>query len=75
MSQPDSIPSVSVTRLPHVRSREEIRAAEEIAQRTRCEDFGDFKSVFQKIQRDLETGARKTVKFQENAEEIGRAHV
>lgn len=64
----ESAPENDITRLTHVRSREEIRAAEEIAQRTRCEDFGDFKPGFQKIQRDLETGARKTIKFQENAE-------
>lgn len=64
----ESAPENDINRLTHVRSREEIRAAEEIAQRTRCEDFGDFKPVFQKIQRELETGARKTIKFQENAE-------
>jgi hypothetical protein len=64
----DSSPENDITRLTHVRSREEIRAAEEIAQRTRCEDFEDFKPIFQKIQRDLETGARTTIKFQENAD-------
>lgn len=64
----DSSPENDITRLTHVRSREEIRAAEEIAQRTRCEDFEDFKPIFQKIQRDLETGARSTIKFQENAD-------
>ena len=64
----DSLPENDITRLTHVRSREEIRAAEEIAQRTRCEDFEDFKPIFQKIQRDLETGGRTTIKFQENAD-------
>jgi hypothetical protein len=64
----DSSPENDITRLTHVRSREEIRAAEEIAQRTRCEDFEDFKPIFQKIQRDLETGGRTTIKFQENAD-------
>jgi hypothetical protein len=57
-----------ITRLTHVRSREEIRTAEEIARRTRCEDFDEFKPVFQTVQRDIETGVRKTIKFQENAE-------
>lgn len=61
-------PEDDISRLTHVRSREEIRTAEEIARRTRCEDFDDFKPVFQTVQRDIETGVRKTVKFQENAE-------
>jgi hypothetical protein len=57
-----------ITQLKHVRSREEIRAAEEIAQRTPCPDFEVFQPIFKKVQADLETGARTTVKFQENAE-------
>ena len=35
-----------VTQLTHVRSRQEIKAAEEIAQRTLCEDFDNFKPIF-----------------------------
>jgi hypothetical protein len=57
-----------ITRLKHVRSRDEIRAAEEIAQRTPCADFEFFEPVFKKVQTDLGTGGRTTVKFQENAE-------
>jgi hypothetical protein len=57
-----------ITQLKHVRSREEIRAAEEIAQRTPCPDFEFFAPLFQKVQEDLATGGRTTVKFQENAE-------
>lgn len=64
----NSSPENDITRLTHVRSREEIRAAEEIAKRERCADFEDFKPIFQKIQRDLETGGRNTIKFQENAD-------
>lgn len=52
-----------VTKLVHVRSREEINAAEEIAQRTRCEDFDQFKPIFEKVQREIESGARTTVKY------------
>ncbi|MEX1115142.1 MAG: GIY-YIG nuclease family protein [Akkermansiaceae bacterium] len=59
-----------ITQLKHVRSREEIRAAEEIAQRTPCPDFECFAPVFKKVQADLESGGRTTVKFQENAEVI-----
>lgn len=57
-----------ITQLTHVRSREEIRAAEEVAQRTPCSDFEFFEPVFKKVQMDLESGGRTTVKFQENAE-------
>jgi hypothetical protein len=51
-----------------VRSRSEIKAAEEIAQRTPCEDFGEFKPVFDKVQSQLESGERQTLKYQDNAE-------
>ena len=57
-----------VTQLTHVRSRQEIKAAEEIAQRTPCQDFDDFKPIFDRVQHDLDIGARQTVKYQDNAE-------
>jgi T5orf172 domain len=57
-----------VTDLIHVRSREEIKAAEEIAQRNPCKDFNEFKPIFENVQRDLETGERRTVKYRDNAE-------
>lgn len=56
-----------VTQLTHVRSRQEIKAAEEIAQRTPCQDFDQFKPIFDKVQRDLETRTRQTIKYQDNA--------
>jgi T5orf172 domain len=56
-----------VTQLTHVRSRQEIKAAEEIAQRTPCQDFDQFKPIFDQVQRDLKTGARQTIKYQDNA--------
>ncbi|OKH17573.1 GIY-YIG nuclease family protein [[Limnothrix rosea] IAM M-220] len=56
-----------LTELKHVRSRQEIQAAEEIAKRTPCKDFKQFKPIFEEIQQDLNTGARKTVKYQDNA--------
>ena len=56
-----------VTRLVHVRSREEIKAAEEIAQRNPCGDFDEFKPVFEKVQNELKTRQRQTVKYGENA--------
>lgn len=57
-----------ITNLTHVRSREEINAAEEIAQRNPCRDFSEFKPLFKKTQTELESGERHTIKFQDNAE-------
>ena len=57
-----------LTRLTHVRSREKIRAAEEIAKRTSCPDFESFEPIFKSIQADIKSGGRTTVKFQEDAE-------
>jgi hypothetical protein len=57
-----------ITQLKHVRSREEIKAAEEIAQRDRCEDFETFRPLFENVQAELGTGLRQTLKFKDNAE-------
>ncbi len=64
----DAATKNDVTRLVHVKSRNEIKAAEEIAQRTPCQDFDAFKSIFEKVQRELETGKRQTLKYKDNAE-------
>ncbi|MGH9949897.1 MAG: GIY-YIG nuclease family protein, partial [Pyrinomonadaceae bacterium] len=55
-------------RLVHVRSREEIKAAEEIARRNRCEDFAEFKPFFDTVQSDLDVGVRQTLKYKDDAE-------
>jgi hypothetical protein len=57
-----------VTQLVHVRSRSEIKAAEEVAQRISCQDFDQFKPIFDKVQHQLESGKRQTLKYQDNAE-------
>lgn len=54
--------------LKHVKPREEKRAAEEIANRTRCEDFDRFKALFAQVKRDLDQGVRETREFQRSAE-------
>jgi len=64
----DAVPATDVTHLVHVRSREEIKAAEEIAQRNPCRDFDAFRPVFEKVQRDLQSGERKTLKYKDNAD-------
>jgi hypothetical protein len=63
----DAVLENDVTQLTHVRSRQEIKTAEEIAQRTACQDFDEFKPIFQQVQQDLETGVRQTLKYQDNA--------
>lgn len=64
----DSDEQDELTRLVHVRSREEIRAAEEIARRNRCEDFAKFAPIFERVQADLDMGIRQTLKYKDDAE-------
>ena len=47
-----------ITKLRHVKSREEIRAAEDVANRTPCADFETFKPLFAAVRKDLEAGIR-----------------
>ncbi len=56
-----------ITNLKHVRSHEKIRAAEEIANRTRCVDFDVFKPLFDGVRRDMETSIREARRFGEDA--------
>lgn len=60
-------PAADITRLRHVRSAEEKRAAEEVAARTRCADFAVFKPLFDQVQRDLDAGVRQTKPFVKDA--------
>jgi len=52
-----------ITVLRHVRSNVEKRAAEEVADRTRCADFEKFQPLFEQIERELKSGLRKTLRF------------
>lgn len=54
--------------LQHVPSAEERKAAEEIANREKCEDFGKFKPLFEEVQDELASGARETRPFELKAE-------
>lgn len=56
-----------ITQLRHVQTREERRAAEEIANRTQCEDFEKFKPLFGAVQNDIDAGIRSTVKIRKDA--------
>jgi hypothetical protein len=51
----------SITELRHVRKSADKRAAEEIANRSICEDFETFKPLFEQVQRELKSGVRKTL--------------
>lgn len=51
----------AITELRHVRTSSEKRAAEEIANRTVCEDFDSFKPLFERIQRELKSGIRQAL--------------
>jgi len=57
-----------VTYLKHVKPRAEIRAAEEIANRTPCKDFETFKPIFEAVQKELASGMRETQAFKDFAE-------
>lgn len=49
-----------ITVLRHVRTHAEKRAAEEIADRKRCEDFETYKPLFERVQADVKTGLRQS---------------
>lgn len=53
--------------LRHVPTAEERRAAEEIANRKKCDDFAKFKPLFEQVEQDLESGARSTRRFVKDA--------
>jgi hypothetical protein len=59
----DEIDALDDDALHHVRSAAEKRAAEEIANRERCEDFERFKPLFDQVQSDLKDGLRSTRSF------------
>ena len=53
--------------LKHVKPRAEVRAAEEIANRKKCDDFHIFKPVFEAVQDELDRGIRQTLPFKDDA--------
>jgi len=64
----EASPTNELTQLKHVRPRVEIREVEEVAQRNPCKDFDVFRPVFENVQREMEAGARQTVKYKDNAD-------
>jgi Meiotically Up-regulated Gene 113 (MUG113) protein len=64
----DAAGASDITELRHVRTAADKRAAEEIANRTVCEDFEQFKPLFEQVKMDLASGVRQTRRFQTMAE-------
>lgn len=56
-----------VTQLRHVRSTAEKRAAEEVANREKCEDFDRFKPLFDRVSADLKSGFRESRQIRKDA--------
>lgn len=56
-----------ITDLRNVRSTADRKAAEEIARRQRCEDFDQFKPLFDQVQSEIASGVRPTVLFGKDA--------
>mgnify|MGYP006399003833 CR=1 FL=1 len=57
----------SITNLKYVKTRAEKRANEEFANRTICEDFENFKPLFDRAKKEIENGYRETVRFRKDA--------
>lgn len=57
----------SITKLKHVKTSAEKKAAEEIANRKVCEDFDQFKPLFEAVKKDLNNGFRSTIRFRRDA--------
>lgn len=63
----DAADSSGITEMRNVRSRAEIRAAEEIAKREKCEDFDRFRPLFEQAEHELKSGVRQTRPFSKDA--------
>lgn len=63
----DAAGGESITELRHVRASADKRAAEEIAERDKCEDFERFEPLFGEVQRDLDAGVRSARPFVRDA--------
>lgn len=66
VSEPPS-DSDDITVLRHVRSHAQIKAAEEVANRTPCKDFDEFKHLFDAAETGLKNGTWITKPFVKNA--------
>lgn len=67
--------AADITELRYIRSSEEKRAAEEIANRSKCEDFEEFGPLFERVKSDLAAGIRQARPFQKKQAEIKRGEL
>lgn len=63
----ESADQSDITVLRHVRSMAQKRAAEDIAERTPCTDFEQFKALFAQAERELKAGVRQSRQFGRDA--------
>lgn len=63
----ETVEEGDITVLRHVRSSTEKRAAEEVADRTACQDFERFRPLFEQVEQDLKSGVRKALRFGRDA--------
>ena len=59
----ESVDQSNITVLRNVRSTTEKRAAEEIADRTRCKDFDQFQPLFEQVEREFKADMRTALRF------------
>ena len=65
--EPESTDKNDITKLQNVKTRAEIKAAEEVGRHKPCEDFETFKPLFTNVQQDLKTGIRTTRPYKDDA--------
>lgn len=63
----ETVEEGDITVLRHVRSSTEKRAAEEVADRTACQDFERFRPLFEQVEQDLKSGVRTALRFGRDA--------
>jgi hypothetical protein len=68
-------PVDDITQLKHVKSREAVRVAEEIANRTVCADFDKFEPLFAQVKKELAAGIRETRRLREPNVEVKMAEI
>lgn len=64
----DAEPESSIKSLKHVRPHKEIKAAEDAAHREACEDFDQYRPLFEQIQEGLKTGVCLTCAYEKNTQ-------
>tara|TARA_R110002072_G_scaffold98538_3_gene216788 strand:+ start:6300 stop:7502 length:1203 start_codon:yes stop_codon:yes gene_type:complete len=55
-----------ISKLKHVRSQVDRKAADEVARREPCTNFEKYKPLFEQVQADLASGAMKTEEFSQD---------